>query len=136
MRDVQNVTERAKGRGQTVRQRHDHGVLDLIDRYVNTLVVQDGAIKCAVVDDHPVDVVDDPLQRLAPVGQVLRVPDLRGLVVDGKRHQQHFGRFGVLVRAVLDRRLAVGFKVEVEGGHNKSHPSPTIDAMRFGTSAA
>ena len=91
-----------------MRQSENHRVLDLLRWDMHVLMTQHCAIKCAVVDHDHVSRVDhhlDAVQRAA-LGQV---HDLDLFVVKRIRHEQHLGILCVLVRAMCDWRLAIGF---------------------------
>ena len=102
-----------------MRQRHDHGVIDLVHGYVHVLMAQDCAVEGAVVDDDALGCVDERLEVALPRRPELCVPHVGGLVVYCYGHEQHLGLFGVAVRPVLDRHRAVGFEVKPKCGHQR-----------------
>ena len=116
LRHAQNVTQRTQRAGQTMRQRDDHSVFDLLHWGVHVLVTQHRPVEGAVMDHDLVRRVDhhlDAVQRAA-LGQV---HDLDRLIVKRIRHQQHFGVLRILVRAVRNWRFAEGLEIEPKDRH-------------------
>ncbi len=116
---AQDLAELAERPRQAVRHRADHRVEDALGgQHDAGRVAQQRAVERAVLD-HDLDggvgqVRQHLVVRLVEVGHVHRP------VVDRPLVHQDLRAFGVAVRAVGDRRLAVGFGVVVEEGHHSA----------------